>query len=175
MPSGAIDSKGRPDQRRCGGRQKMSMPHEDRHMSRMVMRNRFISDPHLMIQMIRRVGRHMTARTVINRRLTAGYWSQRPARCPRMSLVQRRRRREWGQRHRVWDLRHRRHGIVCDEPRISLYLSDGRAQVRRRQGERLIDACIQPTHKIAAHQSWSGVQSIIFLDKECNAILHFDF
>ena len=43
----------------------------------------------------------------------------------------------------VWDLRHWRHCIFNDQSRFSLYHSDGRARVCQRQGERLIDACIQ--------------------------------
>ena len=74
----------------------------------------------------------------------SGYWSRCAARCPRLTLGHRRRRREWGRRHRVWDLRQWRHCIFIDESRFSLYHSDGRVRLRRRQGERLIDACVQP-------------------------------
>ena len=82
---------------------------------------------------------------VSSRRLLAtGYWSRRPAKCPRHILEHRRRRREWGRRHRVWDLRQWRHCIFSDESQFSLYHNDGRVQVCRRQGERLIDGCVQP-------------------------------
>ena len=76
--------------------------------------------------------------------LATRYWSRRPAKCPRLTSEHRRRRREWGRRHRVWDLRQWRHCIFIDESRFFLYHSDGRVRVRRRQGERLIDACVQP-------------------------------
>ena len=36
---------------------------------------------------------------------SAGYLSSRPAKCLRITLEHRRRRRLWGRRHRVWDLR----------------------------------------------------------------------
>ena len=110
----------------------------------MVRTNRFISAPRLRMQIIRRFGSRMSVRTIRRQLLAAGYWSRRPARCPRFTLEHRRRHREWGRRHRVWDLRQWRHCIFGDESRFSLYHSDGRVQVRRRQGERLIDACIQP-------------------------------
>ena len=110
----------------------------------MVRTNRFISAPRLRMQMIRRFWRRMSVRTIRRRLLALGYWSRRPARCPRLALEHRRRRREWGRRHRVWDLRQWRHCIFSDESRFSLYHSDGRVRVRRRQGERLIDACVQP-------------------------------
>ena len=113
------------------------------------------------MQMIRRFGRYMIARTVINRLLVAGcrFWC--PARCPRLTLVHRRRRGEWGRRHRVWHLRHWRHCIFRDESRFSLCHSDGRARVRWGQCEGLIDACFSQHMEIAAHLSWSGMQSII--------------
>ena len=34
--------------------------------------------------------------------------------------------------------------LFSDESRFSLYHSDGRVRVRHRQGERLLDACVQP-------------------------------
>ena len=44
----------------------------------------------------------------------------------------------------MWDIRQWRHCIFSHEPRFSLYHSDGRVRVCRRQGERPIDACVQP-------------------------------
>ena len=135
---------GRPHQRKREGSMKISTPREDRQLLGMVRTNRFISAPRLRMQMIRRFGRRMSVRTIRRRLLAAGYWSRRPARCPRLTLEHRRRRRELGRRHRVWNLRQWRHCIFRDESRFILYHSDGRVRVRRRQGERMIDACVQP-------------------------------
>ena len=138
----------RPHQRKRGGSMKISTPREDRQLLRMVRMNHFFSAPRLRMQTIGRFGRRMSVRTIRRRLLAAGFWSRRPARCPRLTLEHRRRRREWGRRHRVWDLRQWRNCIFSDESRFSLYHShcDGRVQVRRRQGERLIDACVQPNN-----------------------------
>ena len=87
--------------------------------------NRFISAPLLWMQMIYRFGRRMSVRTIRRRLLAVGYWSRRPARCPRLTLEHRRRRREWGRRHRLWDLRRWRHCIYSNESRFSIYHSDG--------------------------------------------------
>ena len=46
--------------------------------------------------------------------------------------------------HRVLDHRQWRHCIFSDEPRFSLYHSEGRVRVPCRQGERVIVACVQP-------------------------------
>ena len=106
-------------------------------------------------RMLHRFGRRMSVRSIRRRLLDARYWSRRPARCLRLTLEHRRCRRKWGRRHRVSDLRQWRHCIFSDESRFSLYYSDGRVRVCRRQGERLIDACVQPNDGT----SWYGVQS----------------
>ena len=136
---------GRPHQRKRGGWMKISTPREDHQLLRMVRMNHFISAPRLRMQMICRFRRRMSVRTIRRQLLTVGYWSRRPARCPRLTLEHRRRRREWGRRHRVWDFRQWRLCIFSDESRFTLYHSDGRVRVRRRQGQRLIDACVQPS------------------------------
>ena len=133
---------GRPHQRKRGGSMKISMPREERQLLRMVRTNRFILAPRLRMQMIRRFGRRMSVRTIRKRLLPARHCSWCPARCPRLTLEYERRRREWGRRHRMWDLRQWRHCIFSDESLFSLYHSDGWVRVRRRQGERLIDACV---------------------------------
>ena len=79
----------------------------------MVRTNRFISVPRLRMLMIRRFGRRMSVRTIRRRPLVTGYWSRHPARCPRLTLEHRRRRREWGRRHRVCDLKQWRHCIFA--------------------------------------------------------------
>ena len=130
---------GRPHQRKRGGSMKISTPRKDRQLLRMVRTNRFTSAPRLRMQMVRQFGRRMSVRTIRRRLLAAGYWSRRPARCARLALEHRRRRHEWGRRHRVWDLRQWRHCIFSDESRFSLYHSNDPVRVRRRQGERLND------------------------------------
>ena len=92
---------GRPHQRKRGGSIKISRPREDRQLLRMVRTNRFISAPRLRMQMIRRFGRRMSVRIIRRWLMAAGYWSRRPARCPRLTLEHRRCRREWGRGHSV--------------------------------------------------------------------------
>ena len=135
---------GRPHQRKHGGSMKIFTPREDRQLLWMVRMNHLISALRLRMQMIRRFGRRMSVWTIRRRLLATRYWSLRPARCPRLTLEHKRRHCEWERRHIVWDLRQWRHCIFSDESRFSLYHSEGRLRVRCRQGERLIDACIQP-------------------------------
>ena len=134
----------RPHQRKRGGSMKIFTPWEDHQLLRMVRMNHFISPPGMRMQMICQFGRRMSVRTMRRWFLANRYWSRHPARCPRLTLEHRRRRREWGRRHRVWYLRQWRHCIFSDEFRLCLYHSDGRVRVRHRQEERLIDAWVQP-------------------------------
>ena len=60
-----------------------------------------------------------------------------------------RRRREWEQMQPIWDLRHWRLCIFSDGPRISLD--------HKKQRERLIGDCIQPTHRNRGPSVWSGM------------------
>ena len=135
---------GWPHQRKHGVSMKISTSQEKCQLLRIIKMNCSISALRLRIQMIRRLWRQMPFRTIQRQLLATRYWSRRPARWPRLTLEHRRRRREWERRHKVWDLRQWRHCIFSDESRFSLYHSDGRVRVRRRQGGSLIDACVQP-------------------------------
>ena len=108
---------------------------------RMVTDNRLISVPRLRVEMIRRFRRRLSVRSIVNMLLVASYRSRCPARCPRLTLGLMRRWRMWGRMH-WWDLRHWRHCVLGDESRFTLFHSDGRARVRRRQREGLIDSRI---------------------------------
>ena len=119
---------------------KISTPREDCQLIKMFGTNRFVSAPRIRMQMIPRFGRRMSVRTIRRWLLAAGYWSRRPARCPRHTgdaAVS-------GGGSTEWDLRQWGHCIFSDESRFSLYHSEGRVRVRHRQGERLIDACALP-------------------------------
>ena len=111
---------GRPHQRKRGDTMEIFTPREDHQLLRMVRMDSFISAPRLLMQMIRRFGRRMSVRTIWRRLLATGYWSRRPAKCPRLTLEHRQHRREWERRHTVWDLRQWRHCIFSDESRLSL-------------------------------------------------------
>ena len=143
----------------------------------MVRMNRFMSAHWLRMYMILRFDRHMTARTAINRFLAAGYRSQSPTRRPRLSLTHRRHHREWGQRRRVSDFRHWKHCIFSVDSRFPLYHSNGRARVRRGQGKRLKDACIQPTYGNSGRSVivWGAIHharrsNLVFLDGTMSSI-----
>ena len=80
--------------------------------------------------------------SIVNRLLVAGFRSRHPTRCIRLTLDHIWQRRVWGRMHRMWDPRH---WVSRDVSHFMPSQSDGRAHVRRMQGERLIDAYIQPT------------------------------
>ena len=54
-------------------------------------------------------------------------------------------RLQWARQHLHLTVRHWEHVIFGDESRFLLYRVDGRLRVRRLQGERLVDDCVQET------------------------------
>ena len=107
------------------------------------------------------IGRRMSVWTIRRRLVAAGYWSRRPARCPRLTLEHRRRRREWERRHRELDFRQWRHSIFSDESRFSLYHSDSRVGCAVGKGKGWLMPASSLMMEIVAHQSWYGVKSNI--------------
>ena len=73
------------------------------------------------------------------RLVTASYWSRRRARWPRLNLDSRRHRHVWERTQRRWELRHWRHCVLSDESCCFTVI------VVLVCGNKLIDACIQPT------------------------------
>ena len=139
---------------------KISTPREDHQLLRMVRTNHFISAPGLLMQMmIRRFGRRMSVRTIRRQLLAAEYWSWRPAICPRLTLEHRQRRREWGIRYRVWDLRQWRRCNFSDEswfPYTTVTVGSGCALGK---GIGWLMPASSLIIEIVARQSWYGVQS----------------
>ena len=107
---------------------RISTPLEVRFFLRMTRSNRFLSSHRFRVQLIHCTGRRLSVRTITWRLLTVGYHSRRPARCPRLTLVHRRRHCQWTRGHRVLDIRHSRHSIFTDESRFKLHYTDGRAR-----------------------------------------------
>ena len=71
---------GRPHQWRRGGRKSFTTNRKGRQLVRV---NGFISAPRLRVGMIFRFWKRLSVQSIVNRLLTAGYQSRRPARCPR--------------------------------------------------------------------------------------------
>ena len=63
---------GRPPRRRRGGRRSLTTA-QDRRLIRMARDNRFISAHRLRVDMIRRFGRRLSVRSIVNRLLVTGY------------------------------------------------------------------------------------------------------
>ena len=97
------------------------------------------------MESIRWFRRSLSVRSIINRLLAAGYRSRWPARFPRLPLSFRRHHRVWGRTHRSLEPRYWMHCVLNDESHFTLFHNDDRAHVHHRQGDTLIDACIQPT------------------------------
>ena len=76
-----------------GHRLRMTTPREDRSLVWIMRRNRFLSSLRIRVELIRRTGRHVFAGTVQRYLVAVGYYSRRPAKCPRLTHNHRCRRR----------------------------------------------------------------------------------
>ena len=74
---------------KCGGGQKISLPHENYQLLRMVRMKRFISAPRLNTQIIWQYGRHITTNTVMNRLMAVVKRFYHLTRYPWLTLVHR--------------------------------------------------------------------------------------
>ena len=120
----------------------MIIPREGRTFIWKIRKSRFFSSSRVRVELIRRTGRHVSARAVQWCLVAAGYHPRRPARCPVLIHDHCRWRRVCARKHRTWNHRHWFHVIFADEPRFSLYHCNGRARVRPRVGERPVGWCI---------------------------------
>ena len=129
---------------RLGSWRSLNTARDDKLFIQMVKDYRFIPAARLCMEMIRRFLRRLLVWSMVNRLLAAGYQFRRPARCPRLTVDHRQCRHVWGRTHRIWNLRHWRQCVFSEESRSTQFHSDGCARVHCRQGERPIEACIQP-------------------------------
>ena len=109
---------GRPHQQKRGGRKSFITDRKDRQLVRV---NGFISAPRLRVGMILRFWKRLSVQSIVNRLLTAGYQSRRPARCPR---------------------RLTEGGASGTRGTVVFSNVDGRTRMRRSQGKELIYAWI---------------------------------
>ena len=70
-----------------GHRLRISTPREDGALIRIMRRNRFLSSSRIKVELIRRTGRRVSARTAQTHLVAAGYHSRRPARCSRLRII----------------------------------------------------------------------------------------
>lgn len=144
------------------GRPRVTSRAEDRHITNVVLRNRFINAPE-MTRRIRRQrgagGRPVSVQTVRNRLHVAGLKSRVPAKKPWLSQRHRAARLQFARNHVRWNRQRWRTVLFSDESRFCLRHIDGRQRVWRRRGERHAEVNVQPRHAYngGSIMVWAGV------------------
>lgn len=118
---------------------------EDRHLIRMVTRDRTATSRTLSREMESFARQQVSARTVRRRLQQHGLSARRPwLRLP-LTLRHRQERLQWCDQRRTWT-REWHHVIFTDESRFCIQDHDGRIRVWRHRGERALPACIGHRH-----------------------------
>lgn len=128
------------------GRRKVTTAHDDRQMTRMVMKDRRVSSKNISVALAES-GVRVSARTVRDRLFKAGLRARTPRKKPFLNSKQRLKRVEWAKKHRSWSTEQWSRVIFSDESRISIFGSDGVKYIRRRSGEENLPSCLVPTMK----------------------------
>ncbi|KAL4258885.1 hypothetical protein AB1N83_013858 [Pleurotus pulmonarius] len=85
-----------------------------------------------------------TVRNILNE---AGYHRRVARKVPYLTTAHRQKRKDWGERFKVWDEKKWRWVIFSDESYIQLDKKAGRIYITRRAGEELQENCLVPTFK----------------------------
>ena len=127
------------------GRPRLTTARNDRRLLHLSRTNRRMSSARLRHLWTRTIGIPLSRQTVNRRLLEHGYRARRPLKRIRLTRAHRVARHNWARGHANRPLGHWRHCMFTDESRFLLVRVDGRVRVRRLQGERLRDDCIQET------------------------------
>lgn len=121
------------------GRRRKTTALEDRHMVRTAARSPYTTAREIASEHAVTTGVVVSSQTV-RRRLRAGaLLSRRPKKAPKLTLLQRRARRQYLQQYGDWGMQQWRRGVFSDEVRFCLFKCDGRIRVWRRRGQEVFD------------------------------------
>ena len=145
---------GRLADRPRSGRPRVTSRRQDRYIVVSHMRNRRLTAVECALNIRGIHGRPINSKTVKNRLRELGIRARRPYVGPQLTPAPRQRCMAWIAAYapRRFPLRQRRQVFFTDESRFSLYRSDGRERVYRRNGERFADACVVERNRFGADQ-----------------------
>lgn len=125
------------------GRPRVSTVRDDRVLVRLARQDRFKSCNVLTAEWNQQANIRASSRTVNRRLIQMGYRARRCAVKPKLTPRHKRERLTWARQYRNLTIQHWQHVVFGDESRFLLFPVDGRMRVRRREGERLLDECVQ--------------------------------
>ena len=136
------------------GRPRVTSRRQDRYIVVSHMHNRRLTAVECAPNIRGNHGRSINSKSVRNRLRKLGIRASRPYVGPHLTPARRQRRMAWVAAHapRRFSLRQWRQVFFTDESRFSLYRSDGRQRVYRRNGERFADASVVERNRFGADQ-----------------------
>lgn len=163
------------------GRPRKTNAREDRRMVQHCRRNRFKGARQIRDDLQNEVGR-LSRQTVNSRLVQAGYHSRHARKRPVLTAMHRQARLAYARDHVTWNIRRLRRIMWTDEKRFRVYMSDGRARVRRLPGEAFNDECVQQVKAFGGGSimAWAGFTAdhkigLKFIDGNLNAVGYRDF
>ena len=133
--------------RRRSGRPRETTLRQDRHITLIHLRNRFVSavDTARQTPVIR--NNIITDQTVHNRLRQSGLCSHHPLKGMELKRLHLIARLQWARARLRWTRNTWQNILLSDESKFNLKFSDGRVRIHRRRRERFADGCVKETDR----------------------------
>lgn len=141
------EQTGTHDDQKRSGRPKVTSESEDKFIRVISLRNRRMTAPEIQAQLNETRSTDISSSTVKRRLRTAGLMGRVAARKPLLRTINKKKRLIWAKKHRSWTSEEWKSVLWTDESKFEIFGSNRRVYVRRREGERMNDACVVPTVK----------------------------
>ena len=166
------------------GRPRVTTRAEDRYVTNVVARNRFLTGPEVRSRLYAARGpgaRPVSVKTVRNRIHAGGFKSMVPAKKPELTQRREYARLAFSHTHARWNKPQWRRITFSDESRFYLRRVDGRKRVWRRRKERHVPASVIPrvAYQGGGAMVWAGISAtartdFVFIDGNLNGKRYID-
>jgi transposase len=142
-----VRATGTTSDRRRSGRPPETTLRQDRHITLIHLRNRFVTavDTARRTPVIR--NNRISDQTVRNRLRQSGLRSRRPLKGMELKRRHRIARLQWARARLRWRRNTWQSILISDESKFNLKFSDGRVRIYRRRRERFTDGCVKETDR----------------------------
>ena len=132
------------DRPRAGAPRKTT-PGEDRFIISTSKRNRFLSARDIRAELLQSRSETISLTTIKHRLRGAGLRGRIAS--PKPLPINRKKRIAWAKEHKDWTASDWKKVLFTDESKVEIFNARRRRHVRRRDGERMLPACVAPTVK----------------------------
>ena len=157
-----VRATGTTSDRRRSGRPRETTLRQDRHITLIHLRNRFVTA----VDTARRTpgirNNRISDQTVRNRLRQSGLRSRRPLKGMELKRRHRIARLQWARARLRWRRNTWQNILFSDESKFNLKFSDGRVRIYRRRRERFADGCVKETDRFGGGgvMVWGGISHV---------------